>query len=131
MNFELIKDNINAEVYNNKIEYPSIKKYPENHVFDADLSVNKNRELVKEHNIKRDMLFGEYKNGEANAVTLFITDCVKAIMNEFNFNESVATAIYYESYSRHHSGGYYEVVNGLHDLCDFVEIIIKASQEKV
>ncbi len=50
MDIEAIREKYNNREYNHNIEYG--KKLPENYVFDEELSVKCNREMVAEHNAR-------------------------------------------------------------------------------
>lgn len=108
-----------------EVERPQISKLREDHVFNEDLSVKKNREMVKEHNEKAAKLWREYIANNGIARERLENDIIDAIVT---FSEKInieqAKIIYYYSYREHHSGGYHDIITNLYDLIEFVEKIL-------
>ena len=102
------------------------KRLPISHIFDEDLSVKKNKELVAKHNEEIDKMKEEYSL-EVNAIrTRLYEDIISAIMEETDLNRKQAEILYNFSYSRHHSSGEYEVVSCLMEYFEFAKNLFNA-----
>ena len=101
MNITEIREKYNNGDYTYKADIP--KKVWDNHVFDADLSINRNREMAKEHNQKVDELRIEARNKQLELDRQFTADIVGYIQEEYGFNEFQAREIEHFVYEEHHS----------------------------
>ena len=87
--------------YTDKTHIP--KKLSEDYIFDEELSVKRNRELVKEHNEKIDTLKKEAQKRQ-NLLHWQLTDDVIAYITEnYNLSEPQARAVERFVYQEHHS----------------------------
>lgn len=132
INLSVIKERISQNYYENKLEYPSFKthsKLKEDYVFNENLSVKKNKEMVIEHNNKIDQLKKKYKDETIKLEELFYNELILALKNEYNFNEKICQKIYSKSYKDNHSYGKLEVLNDIEELSDFVYEILNIRKE--
>ncbi len=84
--------------------HPEIpNKVRENHIFDEDLSVRRNRELAIEHNQKIDELRAEMREKQNQLNQQLTEDVVNYIANSYNLNEAHARIIERFAYIEHHS----------------------------
>lgn len=122
--FNQIKRKYDAGEY--KAEKPSIFKLRENYVFDEDLSVRKNRELVEEHNQRVYAAWREYNANEGIAKQKLEDDLIEAIIqcSEIDIKKETAKVIYDFAYREYHSGGLSEIITGLYDVIDFAKNIL-------
>lgn len=80
--------------------------YRENHVFDENLSVKRNREMVKEAN---DKARAEQRHGydeQAKLDKVFKDNCVDYLVHVYNFKRSTAEYIYNYCYGEKHDSMY-------------------------
>jgi hypothetical protein len=89
------------------------KKVSEDHVFDEDLSVKKNRELAKEHNdnVARLQEYSSRIQGELYKQLTY--DIVKYIMDNYDLTEAQARKVESFVYQEHHSymGDYFYYID--------------------
>lgn len=115
--------------YDNKMESPySLRKYREDYVFDEDQSVKWNREEVIRKNKKVQDKKDTYKAESSRLQNQLNDDIIKAIMFEYGFNEEQAQIINGHAYDKHHSSGYYEILNCLNEICDIFQRFEKAGK---
>lgn len=96
-----IKRDFNNGGYFCHISIP--KRVSENHVFDADLSVRKNREMVKEHNEKIQKLREEKSKQNSVLAKKLSEDIVKYLVGEYGFTKKQAEQIEKFAYNKYHS----------------------------
>ena len=77
--------------YSYEMEIP--KKVWENHIFDEDLSVKRNREMVKEHNDNVDRLNKETRQKQNELDLKLKNDIIKYLVEEYLFSETVAEKV--------------------------------------
>ena len=113
--------------YNHNIKYGN--KVSENYVFDEELSVKRNREMVAEHNARvkaeRDAAYAkqaELDKKLANDVRYYITE-------NYNLSYTVATKIERFCYEYWHSN-VYDYLSHIDTIADFVEDIIYRMKDK-
>ena len=87
--------------YTYKADIP--KKVWDDHIFDEELSVKRNRELAIEHNQKVNELRIEARNKQLELDQQFTADIVGYIQEEYGFNEFQAREIEHFVYEEHHS----------------------------
>lgn len=88
---EEIRDMYIEGRYNCKIEIP--EKVREGHVFDEELSVRRNREMVDEHNAKVVELKKEQAEKQKELYCELAKDIVEYIIENYNLNKAQAIAI--------------------------------------
>ena len=101
MDITEIREKWNNGDYTYKADIP--KKVWDNHVFDADLSINRNRELAKEHNQKVDELRAEAQKQQNILHEQLTHDVVKYIQENYNLNKLQAREVERFVYEEHHS----------------------------
>ena len=79
------------------------KKLPENHVFDEDLSVKRNRELVAEHNKKIDDHNTLVREKQAELDKKLAADVIEYIKEYYGLNDKQARIVESYVYREHHS----------------------------
>lgn len=130
MNFEQITRNLNNDVYENVKEYPSTlnakyKKLKPDYVFDENLSVKENREMVKKHNEEIQNYTIEYYKETERVRELFHNDVVQALQDVYSFNKETSEKIYSKAYSDEHSSGRYAVSIRAEEYADFLEEVLQ------
>lgn len=98
-----IREAYNNKEYNPKMAYPTESKVREDHVFDENLSVKKNREMAVEHNARVDAQKKAYRDEEARAYAQMRDDILAVLVEEYHFNEKQAEKIYSHAYADKHS----------------------------
>ena len=112
--------------YTHHIKYGN--KVAENYVFDEELSVRRNREMVAEHNARvkaeRDAAYAkqaELDRKLTHDVTCYITE-------NYNVNYQVASKIERFCYEHWHSN-VYDYLSQIDTIADFVEDILSAMKD--
>lgn len=77
--------------YTCKMEIPARVK--DNHVFDEELSVRRNREMVAEHNKRVDDITREKQNKQAELYRQLTTDVVTYIVDSYDMSEEQARIV--------------------------------------
>lgn len=113
--------------YTHHIKYGN--KVAENYVFDEELSVRRNREMVAEHNARvtaeRDAAYAkqaELDKKLAHDVTFYITE-------NYNLSYTVATKIERFCYENWHSN-VYDYLSHIDTIADFVDDIFYMMKDK-
>lgn len=101
MDITEIREKWNNGDYTYKADIP--KKVWDNHVFDADLSINRNREMAREHNQKVDELRAEAQKQQNILYEQLTCDVVKYIQENYNLNKLQAREVERFVYEEHHS----------------------------
>ena len=102
--------------YTHKAEIP--KKVWDDHIFDEELSVKRNREMAKEHNQKVDELRAEAQKQQNLLHWQLTADVINYIQENYNLNEVQARTVERFVYEEHHSfmGDYFSNIDTLADL---------------
>lgn len=79
------------------------KKLPESHVFDEELSVKRNRELVVEHNNNVDQMWRDRNKKQAELYNQLTDDIVEYIMAYYDLIEKQARTVANFVYQEHHA----------------------------
>jgi hypothetical protein len=79
--------------YRAKFDDELIKKLPPDYVFDENLSVKRNREMVVEHNAKVDMQRAERSTKQAELDRKLTSDVVSYIKEYYDLNERQAQMV--------------------------------------
>ena len=103
MYIEDIREWYNYGRYKAKFEDELIKKLPLDHVFDEDLSVKRNREMVIDHNQKADEQRAERNAKQAELDRQLTNDVVTYLKEHFDFNERQARIVESWVYKEKHS----------------------------
>ena len=86
-----IRDRYNNGYYACHMEIPARVK--ENHVFDENLSVKRNREMVEEHNQRVENLKKEEREKQGELYRQLTNDVVKYIVDSYDMNEEQARIV--------------------------------------
>ena len=79
------------------------RKVKEGYVFDENLSVKRNREMVAEHNQKIDDMLKEKRNNQAKLNKQLTDDVVTYIVDSYNISEEQARIVEKFVYTEKHS----------------------------
>ena len=103
------------------------KKVSENYVFDENLSVKRNKEMVKEHNAKIDEMRCHKCKESAKLDRQFHDDVAAYIMGSCNMNKKQAEIIEIYVYAQKHTHmpDYFSAID---DVADMVEKVINAGR---
>lgn len=92
--------------YDNKkysIPYPEAKKLPDTHVFDPDMTVRENQEMVRMHNQSIEDARKNAFRVNAELSRKLTQDIVTYIMNTYKMNEKQAQKVHDYVYEHYHS----------------------------
>ena len=101
MDINDIREKWNAGGYTYKANIP--KKVRDDHIFDEELSVKRNRELAKEHNENVERLEKDSRRIQGELYKRFTYDIVKYIMDNYSLTEKQARKVESFVYEEHHS----------------------------
>ena len=101
LDIDEIKNKYNAGEYTYKVEIP--KKVKPDHIFDEELSVRRNRELVIEHNDKVDQMQRDKNRKQAELSEKLTTDVVEYIKAYYDLDERQARILENFVYEHYHS----------------------------
>lgn len=101
MDISEIRERYNSGYYNCKMEIPT--KVKESHVFDENLSVKRNREMIAEHNQKVEDMKKEKMYRQANLYRQLTDDIVTYIVDSYDMSEAQARIVERYVYNAHHS----------------------------
>lgn len=116
MDISEIRGKYNAGDYYYRVEIPT--KVPLDYVFDEELSVKRNRELVIEHNEKVDQMRQKKIAQQRELDQKLTNDVVEYIMAYYDLNERQARILENFVYQEYHScmGDYFSNIDTLADL---------------
>lgn len=120
-----IRDKYNSGAYRCDMEIPKMVK--EGYVFDENLSVKRNREMVAEHNQNVERMRKEKNNRQNKLCEQLTKDVVDYIANNYDMNEAQARIVEGYVYKEKHSymSDYFCCVD---DVAQMVESVIKAGK---
>lgn len=95
----------------------------DNHIEDADMSVNWNRQFVKENNDAYAVQLEARRDENRALVVLERNDCIRAIAYEYDLTVEEADIVYAYLYSEYHSYGLREVLQHADEVVDMVVAI--------
>ena len=108
--------------YNYPGEFPeeAMKKLPADHVFDEDLSVKRNREMVIEHNDKVEQLRARKRSLQADLDRKLTEDVVKYIEENYDLTPAQARIVEMWVYREKHSfmGDYFSSIDTFAEFAD-------------
>lgn len=95
VDFETIEDRINKGFYIYKDTEPTLNRVSENHIFDEDLSVKKNREMVIAHNEKVKEQAKRRMKENNDLRKQFYDDCIGCLIGTYgwDFHQDIAEKI--------------------------------------
>ena len=116
MDISEIRGKYNAGDYYYRVEIPT--KVPLDYVFDEELSVKRNRELVIEHNEKVDQMRQKKIAQQRELDQKLTNDVVEYIMAYYDLDERQARILENFVYQEYHScmGDYFSNIDTLADL---------------
>ena len=119
---EIQKDYFNGKYSPPKEAYVERKCYPENHVFDENLSVKRNREMVVEFNEENKRKRKEYNDLCNKMFRQMQDDVVEYIMNTYSFSKQRAEKIESFVYAAKHSCmcDYFSYIDEIAELVDTI-----------
>lgn len=101
MDISEISKKWDAGGYTHNADIP--RKVKDDYIFDEELSVKKNRELVKEHNRKVDELRAEAQKQQNLLYWQLTDDVINYITENYYLNEAQARKVERFAYQEHHS----------------------------
>ena len=122
MDISEIREKYNSGYYKCQIEIPA--KVKDNYIFDEDLSVRRNREMVAEHNEAVEIIKKEKQNKQAELYQQLTNDVVTYIVDSYDLSEEQAHIIERFVYAEKHSSmcDYFSYID---DIAYMVEDIVK------
>lgn len=121
-----IRDKYNNGEY--RCVRPLLRSFAPNHIFDENLSVRRNREMVEEHNRNVEAQMREYREKDAALHRQLREDVVGYIWNEYDLNEKQARAVEWFAYDKGHSS-MYDYFSYVDEFADFAEDIVNAKMD--
>lgn len=124
INLEDIRDRWNNGEYT--VHMDISRKLPDGYIFDEDLSVKRNRELVAQHNLRVDELLAEKRARQNELDCKFYQNIIEYLKETYKLSEEQAKAVNNLAYSEHHSfmGDYFSYLDTYAEFA--VKIISKA-----
>ncbi len=101
MHIDEIRSKYNAGDYTYKLGIP--KKLPVDYIFDEELSVKRNRELVQEHNAKADLMQKDKRRIQIELDRQLRSDVAKYIMDNYGLTAKQAYQVEGFTYQEQHS----------------------------
>ena len=101
MNITEIREKYNNGCYNCQIEIPA--KVKESHVFDENLSVKRNREMVAEYNQRVEDMKKKKQSKQAELYQQLTNDVVAYIVDSYDISEEQARIVERFVYKEKHS----------------------------
>ena len=125
MSIEEIYNNISAGQYDASVPYPSVKRYPKDHIFDEEKSVRWNREKAAGETNKRQQKLADYRASVLTGEDAFRSDVLSFIESEYDLNKSQARAVFSLAYEQGHSAGFEEVLTHVQSFGSLASDIIR------
>jgi hypothetical protein len=101
MHIDEIRSKYNAGDYTYKVDIP--KKVWDDHIFDEELSVKRNRELATEHNEKIEQMRRDKNRKQIELDRQLRSDVAKYIMDNYGLTEKQAYQVEGFTYQEQHS----------------------------
>lgn len=101
LDIDEIRVNYDKGAYTYKVDIPA--KVKPDHVFDEELSVKRNRELVQEHNDQVDQMWRDKNRIQGELNMQLTSDVVAYIMENYGLTEHQAKLVENFVYQHHHS----------------------------
>lgn len=122
MDISEIRSKYNNGDYTTHMDIPA--KVKNNHVFDEELSVKRNREMVEEHNKKVDELRAEKTREQEKRNKQLVNDVVAYIMDCYDMNEEQARIVERFVYCNYHSA-MCDYFSSIDNVAEMVEKVIE------
>lgn len=98
------------------------KRFSEDHIFDENLSVKKNREMVLAHNLKAEKIEQESRKKSSKLSQKFYHDIIYYIMHEYHLNKEQAELV--ETYVHSEGHGFVpDYFSHIDTIAAFAEVI--------
>ena len=126
---DTIRQDYNDGAYHNNTPYR--KKVPVGHIFDEELSVRANREMVEAHNQEVEAFNNNLRKIENDLFKKLTEDVIQYLMDTYDFPRKVAELVEGRAYSDKHScmSDYFYYVDELADIVsDCIEAYAIAKQ---
>ena len=125
---ELI-DNIEKGVYEAELVLIP-KKLPDGHVFDEDLTVKQNRQMLEDYNHNRQAQLDVRKQNENRAHRHFEFDLRLVLVTDYALNQPQAEKIVAVAYEEGHSEGYAAVAQTAREIAELYRELWKLQKAK-
>ena len=128
-----IRDNYNSGKYSVGYNYPgefpeeAMKKLPSDYVFDEDLSVKRNREMIVEHNDKVEQLKARKRALQMELDRKRAEDVVKYIVEYYDLTEVQARIVEMWVYGEKHSF-MCDYFNSIDTFAEFADAIVNLKE---
>lgn len=124
MEIEEIKSRYNNGKYSCKIKFPY--NVPRDHIFDEELSVRRNREMVEEYNRKAEDARKEYHAKVCELNRKLTDDVITYIVSAYNITKNQAHII--EEYAYDHRNSMNEYFDSIDEIADMVEKVLNVKE---
>lgn len=108
----------------------SIKKFPDNFIFDEDKTVKWNREEVKRRNSDIASEKEKIKQRARDIISEARDEIIHYLMDDYGFTEKVASVIFKKAEEDGHSCGFCEVLSYANSYGDFTQDLFDAEKEE-
>lgn len=133
LDINTIRDNYNTGKYSVGYNYPGeakeadLKKLPQDYIFDENLSVKRNREMVIEHNDRVETLRARKKSLQADLDRRLTEDVVDYITENYNLSRAQARIVEMLVYQEKHAFmcEYFSYVD---TFAEFAETVIEVKE---
>lgn len=136
MSIDEIKDDYNKGHYTvSSAYYPEFrageftKILPENYVFDEELSVKRNKELVAEHNQKVVDINNKKREKQRELDKKLTDDVVNYIIENYNLTDKQARIVEKRVYNDHHSC-MYDYFTYIDTFAEFADDLVNQAEEE-
>lgn len=119
--------NYNNGVYTCNEPRPKYQKLQPTYVFDENLSVAKNRELVEKHNAEQKALQEAHRDKVNYLSSLLIKDAETALIHEYGLTQEQAAIINGYAYQEYHSS-IFDYLNHLYELGDLASKLVNTAR---
>lgn len=119
--------NYNNGVYTYNEPRPKYQKLQPTHVFDENLSVAKNRELVEKHNAEQKAIQDAHRDKVNYLSNLLTKDAETALICEYGLTPEQAAIINGYAYQEYHSS-IFDYLNHLYELGDLAKKLVNTAR---
>lgn len=127
LQLETIEDVSQNEIfgfYDFNEKKPDIKKLKSDYVFDENLTIKQNKDLIKKHNESYEEQMENYNKAYNDKINEFNNDMIIVIGKELNVSREKANKIFSYVYNEYHSGGRRDVITNAEKLVELLKGII-------
>lgn len=119
-----VYNNYQNNAYRNTDDYPKGRSLPDTHVFNEELSVKANRELVKEHNLNLQATRDAYRAKSGELEIKLRADAVAALMCEYDLTQNQAELVDSFAFQEKHSSTS-DYIQSLYEYGDLAQSLLK------